>query len=101
MKQILRKLLNKISIQSYYSKELNRNIVDYNTLLSSFHDIDIDLRSKVVINGQYCWQNCSNTEMCEKCNRLYNGDIDYFENYTNVYDTTSGGNIDNGSVETS
>ena len=28
---------------------------------------------------EYCWQTCVCTEMCDKCKRLSNGDIDYYE----------------------
>ena len=38
-------------------------------------------KDNVMINGQYCWQTCGDTEHCKECNRLCNGSIDYYENY--------------------
>lgn len=34
---------------------------------------------KTTIDGQYCWQTCACTEMCDKCNRLSNGEFDYYD----------------------
>ena len=33
----------------------------------------------VMIDGEYCFQSCGCTEMCGKCSRIANGDIDYYE----------------------
>lgn len=33
-----------------------------------------------IIDGKYCFQTCACTEKCDKCNRLCNGDIDWYEN---------------------
>ena len=40
-----------------------------------------EYKDNVMINGQYCWQTCGDTEHCKECNRLCNGSIDYYENY--------------------
>jgi hypothetical protein len=37
--------------------------------------------NNVMIDEQYCFQTCGATEHCKECNRLCNGDIDYYENY--------------------
>ena len=36
--------------------------------------------SNVIIDGKYCFQTCACTEKCHQCNRLCNGDIDWYEN---------------------
>ena len=35
----------------------------------------------IYIDGEYCWQSCWCTDRCGECNRLCNGDIDYYESY--------------------
>ena len=40
-----------------------------------------EYKGRNIIDGDYCWQNCSATEHCKECNRLCNGSIDYYENY--------------------
>ena len=37
----------------------------------------------VMIDGEYCFQSCACTEKCDKCSRLRNGDIDWYENIDN------------------
>lgn len=36
--------------------------------------------NNVMIDGKYCFQSCACTEKCDKCSRLCNGDIDWYEN---------------------
>ena len=36
--------------------------------------------NNVMIDGKYCFQTCACTEKCDKCSRLCNGDIDWYEN---------------------
>ena len=36
-----------------------------------------------IIDGKYCFQSCACTEKCDKCSRLCNGDIDWYENIDN------------------
>lgn len=36
--------------------------------------------SNVIIDEKYCFQTCACTEKCHQCNRLCNGDIDWYEN---------------------
>ena len=36
-----------------------------------------------IIDGNYCFQSCACTEKCDKCSRLCNGDIDWYENIDN------------------
>lgn len=35
----------------------------------------------IYMDGEYCWQSCWCTDRCGECNRLCNGDIDYYESY--------------------
>ena len=35
--------------------------------------------NNAIIDGNYCFQSCACTEKCDKCSRLCNGDIDYYE----------------------
>ena len=39
--------------------------------------------NNAIIDGKYCFQSCACTEKCDKCSRLYNGDIDWYENIDN------------------
>ena len=39
--------------------------------------------NNAIIDGKYCFQSCSCTEQCDKCSRLCNGDIDWYENIDN------------------
>lgn len=39
--------------------------------------------NNVIIDGKYCFQSCACTEKCDKCSRLCNGDIDWYENIDN------------------
>ena len=36
--------------------------------------------NNAIIDGKYCFQSCACTEKCDKCSRLCNGDIDWYEN---------------------
>ena len=38
------------------------------------------------MDGEYCWQSCWGTDRCGECNRLCNGDIDYYESYDAIND---------------
>ena len=39
--------------------------------------------NNAIIDGKYCFQSCACTEKCDKCSRLHNGDIDWYENIDN------------------
>ena len=39
--------------------------------------------NNAIIDGKYCFQSCACTEKCDKCSRLCNGDIDWYENIDN------------------
>ena len=39
--------------------------------------------NNAIIDGKYCFQSCACTEKCDKCSRLRNGDIDWYENIYN------------------
>ena len=39
--------------------------------------------NNAIIDGKYCFQSCACTEQCDKCSRLCNGDIDWYENIDN------------------
>ncbi len=39
--------------------------------------------NNAIIDGKYCFQTCACTEKCDKCSRLCNGDIDWYENFDN------------------
>ena len=39
--------------------------------------------NNAIIDGNYCFQSCACTEKCDKCSRLCNGDIDWYENFDN------------------
>ena len=40
--------------------------------------------NNAIIDGKYCFQSCACTEKCDKCSRLCNGDIDWYENIDNL-----------------
>lgn len=45
--------------------------------------------NNAIIDGKYCFQSCACAEKCDKCSRLRNGDIDWYENidnWTEYYD---------------
>lgn len=50
-----------------------------------------EYKSRIIISGQYCWQTCGATEHCKECNRLCNGNIDYYENYDFMAEEYNGG----------
>ena len=39
-----------------------------------------DQYNNAIIDMKYCFQSCACTEKCDKCSRLCNGDIDWYEN---------------------
>ena len=39
--------------------------------------------NNAIIDGKYCFQTCACTEKCDKCSRICNGDIDWYENIDN------------------
>lgn len=36
-------------------------------------------QSRVMIDEQFCWQTCVCTDRCNECNRLADGEFDYYE----------------------
>ena len=44
---------------------------------------EADMYNNAIIDGKYCFQSCACTEKCDKCSRLCNGDIDWYENFDN------------------
>ena len=44
---------------------------------------EADMYNNAIIDGKYCFQSCACTEKCDKCSRLRNGDIDWYENIDN------------------
>lgn len=44
---------------------------------------EADMYNNAIIDGKYCFQTCACTEKCDKCSRLCNGDIDWYENIDN------------------
>ena len=44
---------------------------------------EADQYNNAIIDGKYCFQSCACTEKCDKCSRLRNGDIDWYENIDN------------------
>lgn len=61
-------------------KALDR-INEIDGAISIVNQLAKEYKDNVTINGQYCWQTCGATEHCKECNRLCNGNIDYYENY--------------------
>ena len=45
---------------------------------------EADMYNNAIIDGKYCFQSCACTEKCDKCSRLRNGDIDWYENIDNL-----------------
>ena len=39
--------------------------------------------NNAIIDGKYCFQSCACTEKCDKCSRLCNGYIDWYEKIDN------------------
>lgn len=44
---------------------------------------EADMYNNAIVDGKYCFQTCACTEKCDKCSRLCNGDIDWYENIDN------------------
>ena len=90
MKEFVEKLISKFeeqkgNVNGYLSYEGKKLVKYRNNCVDACKEIVNQLaeeyQSRVMIDGQYCWQTCSATEHCKECNRLCNGGIDYYENY--------------------
>ena len=67
---------------SLHKMHYHMGIIDaYNKAIEIVNQVAEEYKSKVMIDGQYCWQTCGATEHCKECNRLGNGYTDYYENY--------------------
>ena len=81
MKEFVEKLIGRLEESAQGSKD-SKDLSKYSAYKQSIEIINQlaeEYQSRVMIDKQYCWQNCLATEMCNKCNRLCNGSIDYFE----------------------
>ena len=58
---------------------------DYGTIVKAIEIVkqEAEQYNNAIIDGKYCFQSCACTEKCDKCSRLCNGDIDWYENIDN------------------
>ena len=73
-------------------EEKVKGIYDYSSIIGEknvwYKAIEIvkqeaEKYNNAIIDGKYCFQSCACTEKCDKCSRLRNGDIDWYENIDN------------------
>ena len=92
MQEVFEKIIEKLRINANNSerKEMETDYFEeekeYKGQRIAFRDaIDIvnqeaEKFNNAIIDGKYCFQSCACTEKCDKCSRLCNGDIDWYEN---------------------
>lgn len=59
---------------------MQKNLTIYSAI-EIVNQLAEEYQSRIMIDGQYCFQTCGANEHCKECNRLSNGSIDYYENY--------------------
>lgn len=102
MNEFIEKLIDKIENEAF-AVQLEKGIKQPSTLDAMMEKFSVfrikeivnqlaeEYKSKVMIDGQYCFQTCVCTEMCGKCNRLCNGDTDYYESFESLKDEYNNG----------
>lgn len=89
MQKAFEKIVERLMLASAGSKVyklINPNKEDiaefnaYKNAIEIVNQVAEEYKQKTIINGQYCWQTCACTESCNDCNRLSEGNIDWYEN---------------------
>ena len=94
MQEVFEKIIEKLNSKKVYFQRF------YECEGKSEHDADLNKSTQlafddaieivkqeaekcksIYMDGEYCWQSCWCTDRCGECNRLCNGDIDYYESY--------------------
>ena len=89
MQEVFEEIIEKLKSESHwtestfdedgYCNDDSEEVVYLHNAIEIVNQVASEYGDKTTIDGQYCWQTCACTEMCDKCNRLSNGDIDYYE----------------------
>lgn len=101
MKEFIEKLIGRLEEIRQECHKLQKTTDDAYGYMKQKQGIDVakeivkelaeEYKDNVIIDGQYCWQTCGATEHCKECNRLCNGNIDYYENYDFMAEENNGG----------
>ncbi len=95
MNEFIEKLIERLEKNTIYDKKtiafMNKygrgiGFISKNKAIEIVNQLAEEYKDKVMIDGQYCFQTCVCTEMCDKCNRLCNGDTDYYESFDSLKD---------------
>ena len=89
MKKVFEKIIEKLENASFwtdssfdedgYSNEDSEEVAYLHEAIEIVKH-EAEQYNNAIINGKYCFQSCACTEKCDKCSRLCNGDIDWYEN---------------------
>ena len=87
MNEFIEKLIGRLEVNSFpltFNFE-TESYLKYNKVKEIVNELAEEHNDRTMIDGEYCWQSCCATEHCKECNRLGNGDIDYYENWDGLY----------------
>lgn len=87
MKEFIEKLI--VRLEQYKTKAYVTGFTNNPYELGACHGMDSAVKiinelaekyqSRVMIDEQFCWQTCVCTDRCNECNRLADGEFDYYE----------------------
>ena len=86
MNEFIEKLISRLEETKFLHTQFNGfmpeeiEVVSIGGIKNIVNRIADEYSENIIIDGQYCWQSCACVEKCKECNRLSNGDIDWYEN---------------------
>ena len=83
MQEVFEKIIEKLEMEMKASSGYSAERVSAFSRAIEIVKQESEQYNNAIIDGKYCFQSCACTEQCDKCSRLCNGDIDWYENIDN------------------
>ena len=84
MQEVFENIIKKLeSLEKVFIKGNSNNVAAGIIKAIEIVNQEADMYNNAIIDGKYCFQSCACTEKCDKCSRLCNGYIDWYENIDN------------------
>ena len=81
MQEVFENIIKKLeSLEKVFIKGNSHNVAAGIIKAIEIVNQEAEKYNNAIIDGKYCFQSCACTEKCDKCSRLRNGDIDWYEN---------------------
>ena len=84
MQEVFENIIKKLeSLEKVFIKGNSHNVAAGIIKAIEIVKQEAEQYNNAIIDGKYCFQSCACTEKCDKCSRLCNGYIDWYENIDN------------------